>query len=200
MFETFDRILSAPLVAPGRRVQGVPREFDAVMARALARNPEDRTPTVRALGRALLPFASQMTQVTWARDFRQPAAAPVPRRPALSQNHVRTLDERAVLSSTTSPRRVTTPRSVVVAVGVAAAVFGGLVALQNDPPTLPRAALTMRAPAVPAAVVAREAGTSDRPMEDVRVALPEPRRVALPEPPPVERRRSRRRPAVIGNY
>lgn len=200
MFETFDRILSAPLVAPGRRVQGVPREFDAVMARALARDPEDRTPTVRALGRALLPFASQMTQVTWARDFRQPAAPAVQRRPTLSQNHVRTLDERAVLSSTTSPRRVTTPRSVVVAVGVAAAVFGGLVALQVHPPTASRVSITRRAPVAPTTVVLREAGTSDRPPGDVQVASPEPPPVAPPEPPPVERRHSRRRPTVIGNY
>jgi len=197
MFETFDRILGAPLVLPGRRVPGVPREFDAVLARAMARDPAERTASVRDFGRALLPFASQMAQVTWARDFHQPAAV-VRRRPAVSQNYVRTLDERGAIAS--PPRRSVGARALAAAVGVATLVFGGLLALQDDPPTLPRASLTMRAPVVPTTVVAREAGTSDRPMEDVQVASPEPRRVALPEPPPVERRRSRRRPAVIGNY
>ncbi len=198
MFETFDRILSAPLVAPGKVVHGVPREFDAALVRALARDPAERTPTVREFGRALLPFASQTAQVTWARDFRQPApAATVRRRPAVSQNYVRTLDERGALPPPPQ-RRVPTTRAVAAVVGVAGVVFVGLVAVQEDSPTASR--VTRRDPVVPTTVVSHEAGTSDRPLEDVQVASPEPLRVAPPEPPPVERRHSRRRPAVIGNY
>ncbi len=203
MFETFDRILSAPLVAPGRRVEGVPHEFDAVMARALARDPEQRTASVRDFGRALLPFASQMAQVTWARDFRGPTPVPPRRRPAVSQNYVQTVDERAAPPK--PARRAVGARSLAALVGVLMVVFGGVWVMRAHPRSVSRVPITMRDPGsgdpgVPTTLVEREAGTGDRPMDDVQLASPEPPPVALPEPPPVERRRSRRRPAVIGNY
>ncbi len=54
---------------PSALVAGIPPALDAVILRALHRNPENRYPTVRAFGAALLPFADDATRRTYERDF-----------------------------------------------------------------------------------------------------------------------------------
>ena len=52
----------------------LPEEFERVILRAMALNPEDRFPSMRALGLALLPFASERARMIWMPSFAVPAA------------------------------------------------------------------------------------------------------------------------------
>ncbi|MFT3922771.1 MAG: serine/threonine-protein kinase [Myxococcales bacterium] len=47
----------------------VPAELEAIVHRAMARNPWERFESMAAFGRALLPFASERTRFTYERDF-----------------------------------------------------------------------------------------------------------------------------------
>ncbi|MBX3232415.1 MAG: serine/threonine protein kinase [Labilithrix sp.] len=51
------------------RNPNVPPAFDRVIQRAMALHPEERFLTMRALGEALLPFASERARVIWAPTF-----------------------------------------------------------------------------------------------------------------------------------
>ena len=74
VYEVLQAVMSAPLVAPGSRVKGIPRAFDDVLARALSRLPEDRFPSVRAFAAALLPFASEATRSAFTSELSGPSA------------------------------------------------------------------------------------------------------------------------------
>jgi serine/threonine protein kinase len=54
----------------------LPPEFEAIIMRAMARQPEDRFPSVAALGAALLPFASERGRAAWEPVFLGGARAP----------------------------------------------------------------------------------------------------------------------------
>jgi len=60
---------------PGAHRPGLVPAFEAVVLRAMARQPEDRFPSVRALGAALLDFAGPATAVVWAPVFCTDAGA-----------------------------------------------------------------------------------------------------------------------------
>jgi serine/threonine protein kinase len=47
----------------------LPEAFQAIIDRATSRDPAARFPSVRAMGRALLPFASPKAALTWASTF-----------------------------------------------------------------------------------------------------------------------------------
>lgn len=49
----------------------LPPAFDALVLRAMALAPEDRFSSIRALGRALLPFAGDVGRSLWSADFPQ---------------------------------------------------------------------------------------------------------------------------------
>ena len=72
-------IVEAALVPPSRLRPGLPRELEATVLRAMARLPDDRFPSVHALGGALLPFASPRQRIAWADYFgRDPNEASPP--------------------------------------------------------------------------------------------------------------------------
>jgi serine/threonine-protein kinase len=50
---------------PSSRRAGIPPAFEAVVARAMAHDPASRFPSVLDLGRALLPFAGQLSRMLW---------------------------------------------------------------------------------------------------------------------------------------
>ncbi len=66
---------------PPRAVRpDIPPEFEAVVLRAMAKQKNDRFPSVGTLGRALLPFASPRAQVIWGpllSDGSAPVSGPV---------------------------------------------------------------------------------------------------------------------------
>ena len=69
LFETFEQIMRTPIAPPGATVPGVAPGFDAVVLRALSRDPAQRFASVRDLGAALIPFASPRAQAAWGREF-----------------------------------------------------------------------------------------------------------------------------------
>ncbi len=77
-----EKVRSAPLVLPGSLVAGVPPALDAVIARALSREPAARFEDVRAFARALLPLADSRTLAAWERDFAPVAFTALPAAPA----------------------------------------------------------------------------------------------------------------------
>jgi len=56
----------------------LPDGLERVVARAMSRLPWDRFPSMRELGRALLPYASPKARVIWEETFTAGAAAPEP--------------------------------------------------------------------------------------------------------------------------
>jgi serine/threonine protein kinase len=56
----------------------LPPPLEAVVMRTMAMRPDDRFPTVHALGRALLPFASSKGRIMWAEYFERGSAGPPP--------------------------------------------------------------------------------------------------------------------------
>ena len=96
VYDLLVAIMTAPLVAPGQRVPSIPPELDEIVLRAMSREPAQRFPSVRALGAALLPLASERDRLSWAAELqeRDPAA------PA-----VRHRDRRRAARPTRRPRR-----------------------------------------------------------------------------------------------
>lgn len=56
---------------PSAHRPSLPPAFDTLVLKAMALAPEDRFPSVRALGNALLPFASDVGRSLWSADFPQ---------------------------------------------------------------------------------------------------------------------------------
>jgi hypothetical protein len=74
-FAVLRAIVSAPVVPPSQLAVDIPAGFDAVVARAMSRDPGDRFPSVRHFGAALLPLATDRSRDTWSTEFLQSAAA-----------------------------------------------------------------------------------------------------------------------------
>lgn len=75
-YDVLQAIQSAPVVPPSRCAHDVPPGFDAVVARAMSRNPRARFPSLRAFGTALLPLASDRARCCWSAEFTGPPAPP----------------------------------------------------------------------------------------------------------------------------
>lgn len=63
---------------PSRWKPGIPPGFDALVMRAMAIEPADRFPTLRDLGRALLPLAGPMARALWSAEFGAGSMAMIP--------------------------------------------------------------------------------------------------------------------------
>ena len=85
-FRVLLAVTSGPIEPPRARNPEVPPELEAVVLRALARDPSQRFADARAFGRALLPFASEACRAEWRADLeveaplalRETAPAPAP--------------------------------------------------------------------------------------------------------------------------
>ena len=62
-------IVSAKVAPPSSLVPSLPAAFDDVVLAAMHRDPGKRVPSVRALGAALLPWASPDARAKWATEF-----------------------------------------------------------------------------------------------------------------------------------
>jgi serine/threonine protein kinase len=76
-YALLEKVRHAPLPLPSERLPGLPAAFDEVVTRALARDPEERYPDVRAFARALVPMADPRTAVLWERDFSATPSSPI---------------------------------------------------------------------------------------------------------------------------
>ncbi|MBI2394129.1 MAG: protein kinase [Deltaproteobacteria bacterium] len=68
-------ILAAEAPPPSFLRSELPREFDALVMRAMAPKRDDRFPLVQDLGRALWPFASPRGRTLWEEEFGDPLIA-----------------------------------------------------------------------------------------------------------------------------
>jgi serine/threonine-protein kinase len=66
----------------------LPEGLQRIIERATSRDPAARFPSVRALGKALLPFASPRAALTWANTFSDEGAVGATSVPALSRHRV----------------------------------------------------------------------------------------------------------------
>jgi serine/threonine-protein kinase len=71
-YELLDAIMNEPLVAPSSRRPGIPREFDAMVLRAMSRDPAARFACADELGEALLAFAAPRIAERWRGEFQAP--------------------------------------------------------------------------------------------------------------------------------
>jgi serine/threonine protein kinase len=76
-YALLEKVRHAPLPRPSERLPGLPEAFDEALLRALARDPADRFPDVRAFARALLPMADARTATLWERDFSSTPSTPI---------------------------------------------------------------------------------------------------------------------------
>jgi Protein kinase domain len=74
-YEVFGAILSSLVVPPSQLAYDIPSEFDAIVARAMSRDPGDRFPSMREFGAALLPLASERTRWAYEAELTNAAAA-----------------------------------------------------------------------------------------------------------------------------
>jgi len=78
LLELLSNIASASYKRPTELVPELPAELEAVIARALQPDAAGRFADVRAMGAALLPFASEAARGTWSEDFTEERASLVP--------------------------------------------------------------------------------------------------------------------------
>jgi serine/threonine-protein kinase len=69
-------ITSKPIPTIRTQRADIPEAFEAIILRAMEREPAARWPSMRAFGAALVPYASPATQQQWRAFFGEPVAAP----------------------------------------------------------------------------------------------------------------------------
>jgi serine/threonine-protein kinase len=73
VYALIERIRAGQPRPPSHVNPRLPEALDDVILRAMSHDPSRRYPSIRALGRALLPFASQAVAAELQRDFAEPA-------------------------------------------------------------------------------------------------------------------------------
>ncbi len=214
LFETFEQIMRGPIAPPGATAPGVPPGFDAVVLRALQRDPGQRFASVRDLGAALIPFASPRAQAAWGREFIRSEAPS--RSPSATLSEPPSRSPSATLSEPLSepPPEPVVPthslRPLILGVGAitAALLLIAAVVSFRDRPTLSssRPPLVLRsepAPApAPAPVAAAPAPAPPPVVPDAPAPTPAPvLRPTVHRPVrPARPRAPSTPPAGIGNY
>jgi tRNA A-37 threonylcarbamoyl transferase component Bud32 len=68
-YELMHAIVTAPVALPSELRPDLPREFDALVGKAMHRDPAIRFPSIRALGSALLSFGDRAEWALWEHEF-----------------------------------------------------------------------------------------------------------------------------------
>jgi serine/threonine-protein kinase len=89
-----------------RTYRELPESLEAIILRAMHREPAQRFPSVRDLGRALWPFAGAAHQELWRTEY-GPGAEPLPAQPAAPSAAAGARTATPVVRSAASPRVVT---------------------------------------------------------------------------------------------
>jgi serine/threonine protein kinase len=74
VYALLERIRTEPIRPPSQRNPRLPESVDAVLFRAMHRDPSKRFPSVRAFARALIPFANPKAIAPYERDFLERAS------------------------------------------------------------------------------------------------------------------------------
>ena len=116
-YELMHAIVTAPVVPPSRRRPDLASDFDALVERAMHRDPAKRFPSVQALGSALLSFADRATWALWESEFLGSGPTADPWATDAGTLHD-VSDHRARAAARPSPRRISA-RSHRMKAGVA---------------------------------------------------------------------------------
>ncbi len=178
LYELLRRIASGDITPPRALRPDLPPALESVILRALALRPDDRFPTVRDLGAALLPFAGEKTRVLHGEALGGlPAAVPLrvatPALPVVNDTHSLTLAGAPLELPAAAPPSPT-PTWVVAAVAAACVVVVGIGAVRWLRPTE-----TPHTLAAPSAVSIHQPVAA--PLPEAPPAAPSPPVVA-PEP------------------
>ncbi len=71
VYEIVESIMTTPLGPPSLCTSGIPPALDDAVLRAMSRNPDDRYPSVRAFGAALLVLASERSRLALRAEFEE---------------------------------------------------------------------------------------------------------------------------------
>lgn len=209
-FEVMHAIRTAPVPPPSSRLPGLAAAFDALVLRALAKEPEHRFASAQAFGRALLPFASRATAARWEKEFSGPLelappdATFVPTRSGDGPTAMSTVAHSAETRATRGPWRALTAGAIAFA--VVGAIGVTLLRTHAPSPVAPQpepsasapptslaapASASARSEPEPAAPVASQAASAPpaasavaTPSAKPSSAAPPPLRRALPPPRP----------------
>jgi serine/threonine-protein kinase len=99
LFAVLAAIVGGTLTPPSRLVHALDPSFDAIVTRALSKEPDQRFADVRALGAALLPLASPRVQLGYAHEFSA--------LPACAHSHITEESERPGAPALLSDHRIT---------------------------------------------------------------------------------------------
>jgi len=121
-YELLHAVMTAQVVPPSQVNPLIPSTFDAMVLRALARDPTARFASVHLLGEALWPFCSPEHRATWSAEFGAPEAMESAETTAPLVGY-----SRASRGSSRAGPRLRAAGSLVTAIGcaVAIAVFAG---------------------------------------------------------------------------
>jgi len=215
VYTILKRVGDGAFERPSAHRADLPADLEASVLRAMARDPAARFPTLHELARALLPFASARSRMTWGVVFdpggaHGPADAPFdaasrpPPRPGAAGD---TLADAAQAhdAATVPSDRGRRPRLLALAGALTLGLLiAAAVALRPRAPEAPREVRSAHAPvpAAPdaAAPVAPARVTPDAPPPAVAAAPPPVRRVEAPHRPhprPAHPRADRRNAATI---
>ncbi len=192
-------ITSAEIKPPSSVRSSIPRELDAVVMRALSRPTDERFASVRQLGGALLPFASEAVRSTWRGEFEshapKPVVRPPPQLPQLAPDPAPVPRARVEPQLAPDPELAARPRTPPSR-SVPKAKYGDLQPAPPPPAPPPRwlwpvvavVALTLaaigfmalRSPSTPAPIAAPPVTVVTPPEPDPPPTLPPP----APSPPP----------------
>jgi len=115
-YDLMHAVLTAPLAAPSTRRPEVPPALDAIVLRAMRRDPAERFATARDLGLALAPLAGDPS--VWQREFEARACVEPPS-PQTSSPHEPASPSVTVVSRSGSSRHARWPRPAPLALGIA---------------------------------------------------------------------------------
>jgi serine/threonine protein kinase len=126
IYQLIQRIVQGDFPTPRQLEPGIPASFEQVILRAMARVPEDRFPTTRALGRALLPFASERVRANYTEELAQDEQVSPTRPLPVAWNPASGLDTTLSQSAheSESSRPLSRQRSGVLPVAMGALLLG----------------------------------------------------------------------------
>jgi serine/threonine-protein kinase len=163
-YELLHAIMNAPLAAPSTRNPRLPAEFDAVVLRAMSRDPDARFACVEELAEALLGFAKSSVATRWAMEFRAPMSRdPSPSTAPVSSNRM--------LAATDASR---SRRNLLIGATIATLLLAATVVARprSAPPATARVVSAAPSPSVSAATFAAEASAPPATLPAAPVASP----------------------------
>lgn len=183
LYAILDSIVRAKYPEPRSVQDDIPEGLERVTLRAMSSRPEDRYPSMRALGRELLPFAGQRTRALYEEELASDALSIPPSNVvAMSESSDRSLSTLGDSATSMSAQTQASSKRVPVAVGVAvvALLGGGGVWWARSSPDTTSAAAGMVATHTSSSVISTTVVASSEPPPEVSVAASaEPAPVAL---------------------